>query len=238
MFALYKKELQFYLNNPIGYIILGLFGVFANFLFVKDVFVVGSASMKAFFDILPWLTMIVVPALAMRSFAEEKRTNTLEVLLSLPISETQIVLAKFLAYLTLFALGLALTFVLPVSLYILSGQVGARISLIEVFIGYLGELMLASLAIALSMLFSVKTSNQVVALLSSILVLFFLIVLSTDFVAGFLPLMIQQVLSYLSPITQLESFIKGLLDLRSVYYFISFTAVCLFLTIIDLERRK
>ena len=75
MKALYKKEIQFYLNNPIGYIVIMLFAVFANFLFVKDIFIVGSASLRPFFDILPWLMMVFVPALTMRSLAEEKKNN-------------------------------------------------------------------------------------------------------------------------------------------------------------------
>src|SRR3989344_9699856 len=91
---LYKKELNYYLNNPIGYIVVVLFAVFANFLFVKDIFVIGSVSLRPFFSFLPWLFLVFVPALTMRVLSEEKRINTIEVLLTLPISELQIVLAK------------------------------------------------------------------------------------------------------------------------------------------------
>ena len=92
---LYKKELNYYLNNPIGYIVVVLFAVFANFLFVKDIFVIGSASMRPFFSILPWLFLVFIPALSMRTLSEEKRVNSIEILLTLPVSETQVVLAKF-----------------------------------------------------------------------------------------------------------------------------------------------
>jgi len=132
MKTLYKKELNYYLNNPIGYIILVLFGVFANFLFVKDIFVVGSASMKPFFSFLPWLLLVFIPALTMRIFAEEKRTNTIEVLLTLPVSETQIVLAKFFTLVTVTGLGLILTFGLPLTLSILT-----KVYYPEILIGYL-----------------------------------------------------------------------------------------------------
>src|SRR3990167_478658 len=121
MYTLYKKELGYYLNNPVGYIIVILFGVFANFLFVKDLFLIGTASMKPFFAFIPWLFLIFIPALSMRILSEEKRTNTLETLLTLQISETQIVIAKFLALLTIAAIGLVLTLSLPVSLAVLSG---------------------------------------------------------------------------------------------------------------------
>jgi len=237
MKALFKKEIQFYLNNPLGYITLVLFGVFANFMFVKDIFVYGSASMRPFFEILPWLFMIFIPAISMRLFAEERRTNTLELLLSLPISEMQIVIAKFLATLTMTALGLVLTLGLPISMYALTQQAGARIYLPEVFVGYFGQLLLASGFIAISLFYSVKTKNQIVAFLGSVITLFFLIIFSTDFAASALPQILQEVLNYLSPLTQVDNFIKGVLDIRSLFYFISMSVLFLFLTVIDLEKR-
>lgn len=237
MKALYKKELQFYLNNPIGYIVIILFAVFANFLFVKDIFVMGSASLRPFFDILPWLLMIFVPALTMRSISEEKKTNTLEVLLGLRVSETQIVLSKFLALLTMVGIGLLLTVSLPFSLHFLISNAGSKVYIPEFLTGYFGELLLAAAFIAISLFFSSQTKNQVVAFLLSVITLFFLIVSSTDFVAGVLPRFIYDFVTYISPVTQVSSFVKGVLDLRSIYYFVSFTAIFLILTIIDLERR-
>lgn len=238
MNALYKKELQFYLNNPVGYLVIGLFAVFANFLFVKDIFIYGSASMRPFFDILPWLMMVFIPALTMRALSEEKRTNTLEVLLSLPISETQIVLSKFFALLTLVAIGLALTISLPVSLSFLVSSTGGKIYLPEIFIGYLGELLVAASFIAISLFFSSQTKNQVIAFLSSLLTLFFLVAFSSEFAASMLPAQVQSGLFYMSPVTQVSGFVKGVIDVRAVYYFLSFTGIWLLLTIIDLEKRS
>lgn len=233
MFTLYKKELNYYLNNPIGYIVVVLFAVFANFMYVKDIFAIGSASMRPFFSILPWLLMIFIPALSMRAISEEKRTNTLETLLTLPISETQVVLAKFLALLTLSAFGLALTLGLPISLSFLT-----KIYLPEIIVGYLGVLLTCALFISLTMFFSSLTKNQVVAFLTAVLALFFLIVLATDFLASVLPKFLQDFSSYFSPLYHLQNFVKGVFDLRSVFYFLSFTIVFLFLTIVDLEKRN
>ncbi len=238
MKSLLKKELSFYLNNPLGYIVIILFAVFANFMFVKDIFVVGSASMRPFFDILPWLLMIFIPALTMRMISEEKRTNTMEVLLSLPVSETQIVVSKFIAVWILTLIGFVLTLGLPISMYVLTGQVGGRIYLPEVFVGYLGELLLAASFIAISLFYSSLTKNQILAFLASVITIFFLIIFSTDFVAGVLPPVLQSVLNYLSPIVQLSNFVKGVIDIRSIFYFLSFTALFLFLTVVDLERRN
>lgn len=237
MFPLYKKELRYYLNNPIGYIILVLFAVFANFLFLKDIFLVNSASMRPFFSLIPWLLMIFVPAISMRALAEEKKSNTIEGLLTLPISEIQIVLAKFFSLVTLVAIGLTLTFGLPVSLYIMTRSFMTPIYLPEVFIGYIGILLLASLFISISLFFSSQTKNQVVAFLYSTLFLFVLLVLATDFI-GFLPKVAQDAISYFSPLMQLQNFIKGLIDIRSLVYFVSFSMLFLFLTVIDLEKRE
>ncbi|MCX7881063.1 MAG: ABC transporter permease subunit [Patescibacteria group bacterium] len=230
---LYKKEINYYLSNPIGYLVLILFGVFANFLFIKDIFIVGSASMRGFFGIVPWLLMVFIPALAMRVLSEEKRVNTIEVLLTLPFSETEIVLSKFFALLVLAVIGLFLTMSLPISLSFLS-----KVYLPEIFIGYLGLVFLAGSFISIGVFFSNLTKNQVVAFLSSILLIFFLLVLSTDYFANVLPKFLNDVLIYFSPIFHLQNFVKGVIDLRSVFYFTSLTLVFLFLTIISLEKRK
>ena len=232
MKTLYKKELNYYLNNPIGYIVAILFAVFANFLFIKDIFVVGSASMKPFFSILPWLYLVFVPALTMRTLSEEKRTNTMEVLLTLPVSETQIVLTKFLALSTLLLIALFLTMGLPISLMFLT-----KLYFPEILIGYAGSLIMGAMFIAVSMVFSAFTKNQVVAFLSSVICLFIVLVLGTDFMAGVLPKTILDYLSYFTPMYHFQNFMKGVIDVRSVVYFVSALLFFLFITIVSLEKR-
>lgn len=234
---LIKKELGHFFNNPFGFIILIVFGVFVNFLFVKDLFLIGTVSMRQFFVTVPWVAMIFIPALAMRSLAEEKRLNTIEILRTLPITETQIVLAKFVSLLIISALGLVLTIGLPVSINILGSSVGSTLYLPEVFIGYVGLVAYFAMGLALSMFYSGMTSNQVVALLLSAVTLFVLNLVGTDFVATVLPKAAQDVLVSLSPINHLDVFVKGVLDMRSIFYFVSTTTIFLFLTIIDLEKR-
>lgn len=232
MRALFKKELGYYLKNPLGYIIVILFAVFANFLFIKDIFVVGSASLRPFYNFLPWLFLVFVPALTMRIFSEEKRTNTIEVLLTLPISETQLVIAKFAALSTMVCLGLILTLALPISLSFLT-----KLYFPEIIIGYLGALLMAGLFISISMLFSVYTKNQVIAFLISSICIFILVVLGTDFMSNVLPKFVLDFLNYFTPGYHFQNFIKGVLDLRSVLYFLSGIFLFLFLTIVSLEKR-
>jgi len=238
MFSLYKKELSYYFNNPVGYIVLVLFATFANFLYVKDIFIVGSASMKPFFSFIPWLMMVFIPALTMRSLSEEKRTNTIETLLTLPISETQVVLSKLAAVATVTFIGLLLTMGLPISLYAITSASYGKVYLPEIVVGYFGALLLGMMFTSLSLLFSSLTKSQVVAFLSSVLIFFFLVVLSEEFLASVFPANLLDAMRYFSPVYHLDSFVKGLVDLRAVTYFFTFTLLFTFLTIIDLEKRS
>ncbi|MBI4973353.1 ABC transporter permease subunit [Candidatus Roizmanbacteria bacterium] len=232
MFTLFKKELDYYLNNAVGYIVVILFAVFVNFLYVKDIFLNGSVSMKSFFGIIPWLFLIFIPAITMRAFSEEKRLNTIELLLTLPVSEAQIVIAKFFTYIVLVMLALLLTFSLPASFYYL-----AHIYLPEVIVGYAGAVLMGASFIAIAMYFSTLTKNQIVSFLSSLLVLFVLLGISSDLLSTLLPKFIQDMLVYFSPIYHFQNFAKGIVDLRSVYYFVSIAVLFLFLTVVNLEKR-
>ena len=232
MFTLFKKELDYYLNNAVGYIVVILFAVFVNFLYVKDIFLNGSVSMKSFFGIIPWLFLIFIPAITMRAFSEEKRLNTIEVLLTLPVSEAQIVIAKFFTYIVLVMLALLLTFSLPASFYYL-----AHIYLPEVVVGYVGSVLMGASFIAIAMYFSTLTKNQIVSFLSSLLVLFVLLGISSDLLSTLIPKFIQDILVYFGPIYHFQNFAKGIVDLRSVYYFVSIAVLFLFLTVVNLEKR-
>ena len=116
---LIKKELSFYFKNPLGYIVVCLFAIIANFLFMKDVFLRDDTSMRPFFDMIPFLLLFFVPALAMRVFSEKQKAGTLETLLSLPVKEEIIVLAKFIAVSICFTIAFLLTLSVPISLFFL-----------------------------------------------------------------------------------------------------------------------
>lgn len=233
MKALLKKELDFYLNNPIGYIVVVLFSVFINFFFVKDIFVSSIVSVRPLFNYLPWFLLIFIPALSMRILSEEKRLNTIEILLTLPVKEKTIVLAKFLALVILYSISLFLTSGFVIFLFFFS-----KLSLIEVIVGYIGELLFGASLISLSLYISNKTKNQLIAFFISVLSIFFLIVIASDFMGSVLPRIIIDNLIYFSPVYHLQNFIKGIIDFRSVVYFLSFIFLFLFLTINDLKNRS
>lgn len=232
MVNLFKKELAFYLNNPVGYIVAILFAVFANFLFVKDLFLRGDSSMRYFFEFLPWLTLIFVPAATMRVFAEEKRTNTIEVLLTLPFAELTIVVAKFLAISVFASVSLLLTISIPLALTFIGEPVMS-----EIVVAYVGSVLLIASFTALSVFFSSLTKNQVAAFLSAVIVLFFATLLGTEFLSSSMPQFVQPYLLAVSPMYHYESFLKGLIDARAVFYFLSLVLVFIFLTTVNIEKR-
>ncbi len=221
-----------YLNNPVGYVVPLLFALFANYLFMKDVFVVGSASMKPFFGVIPWLLFIFIPALAIRSFSEEKRTNTIEVLMTLPISEQDVVLAKMLSLLTVTMGALLLTLSVPL---VLGGV--SKLFIPEIVVGYVGLFLLSSSYVAFSVYLSSKISNQIASFLVSVLVLFIATTLSSDFLANILPRFIQDILLFVSPLLHMQNFAKGVVDLRSLFYFVGLSFLFFKLTVMDLQKR-
>lgn len=232
MFTVYKKELGHYFNNPFGYILVILATLIANVLFIRDIYSVGLVSMKPFFLTMYWVTVLLIPALCMRSFAEERKVGTIETLLTLPLMEKEIAWGKFAAVLSLIGSTFILSLVLPFSFALISG-----LHLPELFVGYAGLVLVSGMFSTLSLYISLKTSNQVLAFFISAFILFCLSIISTDILASFIPRFISDLIMPLTPLANLENFMKGIVDLRSVFYFLSFTSVFMYAVIKQLEHR-
>ena len=232
MFNIYKKELRHYFYNPFGYILVVLASLVVNALFIRDIYSVGLVSMRPLFLTMYWVMVLLIPALCMRSFAEERKTGTLEALLTLPLGEKDIVVGKLLAVLSLIGATLMLSLILPVSFAFISG-----LYLPEVSVGYIGLIFVAGLFSTLSLYISLKTSNQVLAFFISALILFCLSIISSDILVSFIPRLVSDLISPLTPLSNLENFMKGIVDLRSVFYFSSFTGVFIYAVIKQLEHR-
>lgn len=232
MFTVYKKELGHYFNNPFGYILVILATLIANVLFIRDIYSVGLVSMKPFFLTMYWVTVLLIPALCMRSFAEERKVGTIETMLTLPLMEKEIAWGKLAAVLSLIGATIILSLVLPISFALISG-----LYLPEVFVGYVGLILVSGLFSTLSLYISLKTSNQVLAFFISAFILFCLSIVSTDILASFIPRFMSDLFMPLTPLANLENFMKGIVDLRSVFYFISFTSVFMYAVIKQLEHR-
>lgn len=230
-----QKELSSFFDSLIAYILLVVFlGIsgFFTWLFGSDIFLIGQATLQPLFSIAYFTLFFFIPALTMRMLAEEKRSGTLELLLTKPVTDWQVISGKFLAALLLIIIALALT--LPY--YITVWAIGP-IDHGAVWCGYLGMILMSMVYIAIGLFASSITNNQIVAFLLALFIgVFFLIifdVLSSNFTGT-----IGQVLSYFSMSSHIDSISRGVIDSRDLLYFLSLAFFGLVLAEASLSKRN
>ncbi len=232
---LVKKELQFYGNSAVAYVVGLMFLLISSvYLFnIRQFVAQDQASLRAYFSIFPFLFSFIIPALTMRTWAEEQRNGTLEVLLTLPFKEIQLVLGKFLALVVLFGGLLVLTLPVPIMVSFL-GHFDFGVIAGE----YLGMFLLGMAEIALGIYISSLSKNQVVAFLLTTAIA--LVLTLIDQIGRFteLPGFVVLLLQYLSFGYHSESFIKGIVDSRDLVFFLTITAFFLFLNERQLVLKK
>jgi ABC-2 type transport system permease protein len=230
-----KRELSSFFDSLIAYIMLVLFLGFSGFftwLLGSDVFLVGQASLESFFSIAYWTLFFFIPALTMRLLAEERKTGTIELLLTKAVTDREVVVGKFLSTLLLVMIALIFTFPYVVTL----ANIG-NIDVGQVLCGYLGLFLLSAMYTSIGLYASSITSNQIVAFLTALFVgLFFHIIFGT--LAGQFTGRIGQVFQALSVASHFESISRGVLDTRDLIYFISIIIIGLFLAELSLTKRK
>ena len=230
-----KRELDSFFDSLIAYIMLVLFLGFSGFftwILGADVFLVGQASLESFFNVAFWTLFFFIPALTMRLLAEEKKTGTIELLLTKAVTDRQVVFGKFLS--TFILVLIALLFTIP---YVITLANLGDIDTGEIFCGYLGLLLMSGMYISIGLYASSITGNQIVAFLASLFIgLFFHIIfgaLASQF-SGWL----GQVFNALSLNNHFESISRGVLDTRDLLYFFSIMAIGLFLAELSLTKRN
>jgi ABC-2 type transport system permease protein len=235
IWILTKREFRSFFDSLIAYIMLVLFlGIsgFFTWLFGTDVFLIGQASLRAFFSIAYWTLFFFIPALTMRLLAEEIRSGTIELLLTRAITDRQVIVGKFLS--TFLLIVVALVFTVPYVITI--GSIG-NLDLGEVACGYLGLLLMSGAYISIGLWASSITRNQIVAYLLSLFIGFFFHMLfgmlSTTF-SGFL----GQLFNSLSMRDHFDSISRGVLDSGDLIYFLSLIILGLFLAEISLKKRN
>ncbi|NQD36987.1 ABC transporter permease subunit [Permianibacter sp. IMCC34836] len=237
--TLFRRELGSYFATPLALVFVVIFlvmsGVFA-FEFGKF-YDRNQADLLAFFSFHPWLYLFLVPAVAMRTWAEERRSGTLELLMTLPITLWQAVLAKFLAAWALLALALALTFPMWLSVNYLGDPDNGVIAA-----AYVGSLLMAGAFLAIGTCLSAATRSQVVAFILTVVLCFVFVLagfpLVLNWVAGWLPKLLVDAIANLSFLTHFDSISKGVLDFRDVFFFLSFMVAWLIATAIVLDMKK
>jgi len=199
--------------------------------FTKDLFVVGLVTMRGVFDLLPLMLMFFIPAMTMRTFSDEKKSGTLELLLTKPVSDLDIVTGKFLAVLAFTGITLVPTLVYMITLAFLG-----PLSISTVLTSYLALLLMSSMFISIGIFCSSLTEYQVVAFIVGFFILLPFILLNKVLV--FLPASLASFFEYISADFHYQNIAKGVLDTRSIIYFISGTAVFIVLTLTSLAKRK
>ena len=237
--VIFKREFQGYFSTPIAYVFMGVFvalaGVFS--MYIGGFFIRAQADLTVFFGFHPWLYLFLIPALAMRLWAEERRAGTIELLLTLPVTMTQAVLGKFLAAWLFTAVALALTFPVWITVNYLGDPDNGVI-----FAGYLGSLLMAGAYLAIGSCISALTRNQVIAFVVSAAVCLLFVLsgypLVLDVFSAWAPRFLVETVSSFSFLGHFEDIVKGVIDLRDFVYFASLIALWLFVNVLALEANK
>ncbi|RKZ85769.1 MAG: ABC transporter permease [Candidatus Parabeggiatoa sp. nov. 1] len=239
IWVLFKRELTSYFATPIAYVFIVIFlflsGIFTFYL--GNFFAREQADLLPFFTFHPWLYLFLIPALSMRLWAEERKSGTIELLLTLPITITEVVMGKFLAAWAFTAIALAFTFPMWISVNYLGHPDNAVI-----MAGYIGSLLMAGAFLAIGACMSALTKNQVIAFVVTVVVCFAFILsgfpMVLDFFSGWAPQIIVETISSFSFLTHFSAITKGVIDVRDLIYFFSIIAFWLFATAILIEMKK
>lgn len=232
MWAIYKREMSSYFTTPIGYIFISVFLAASGALFAATTLFAMSADTTSYFSYLLFLFVVLLPLLTMKSFSEERKQKTEQLLLTAPITLIGMVVAKYLAALTLFV-GSQL--VASLAIIILSGYAQLRVATI---LGSLFALILVGAAfIAVGLFVSALTENQLAAAIGTvgILLLFLLISVGNSYIDSYV---VRFILSCLSIWSRFQNFAQGIFDVSGLFYYLSVTAVFLFLTVCVYDKRR
>jgi len=230
------RELGAFFYSPIAYVVLTIFLVLSGFFFAQETFRPGGeASLRPLFgNTMPLILVFVLPLLAMRLISEEFRSGTIETLMTAPVTDLEVVLGKFLGVGVFYLILLATTLVYAVIIAIYG-----PLDLLLLICNYIGLILLGGLYLSVGLLFSATTRNQIIAGLTSLVVLLVFTLLA-DYLAGqvekwaWLRVLLQQ----LSIFSHYRDIVRGRLDLGHVVFFITTTGLCLFLTTKVLESRR
>lgn len=237
--AIFKRELKSYFESPVAYVFIVIFLLATTgcTFFISRFFENRAATLESFFVWHPWLYLFLVPAVGMRLWSEERKSGTIELLFTLPVTMWQALAGKFFAAWLFLGIALFLTFPMVVTVgYLGSPDYGIILS------SYLGSFLLAGGFLAVTCLFSAMTKNQVISFVLSVVACFAMLMLGvgvfTDFLNRFFPVWLSESISAFSFFTHFQGFQRGLIDSRDLVFFISIIAFMLAANAVVLERKK
>jgi ABC-2 type transport system permease protein len=237
--TIFRRELRSYFATPVAYVFIVIFllmsGAFT--FYMGDFYERGQADLQPFFMFHPWLYLFLVPAVSMRMWAEERKSGTIELLLTLPVTLWQAVSGKFLAAWAFIAIALVLTFPIWLTVNYLGDPDNGVI-----FASYLGSLLMAGAFLAIGSCISATTRNQVVAFILTVVACFLLLLagfpLVLDVFRAIAPQGVVDAIAGLSFLTHFTSISKGVIDLRDLIYFVLMTGVWLYATAVVIDMKK
>ena len=237
--AIYKRELRAYFATPLAYVFIVIFIALnaASTFYFGSFFDRGQADLQPMFGFHPWLYLFLIPALAMRLWAEERKSGTIEVLMTLPVSTSQAVAGKFLAAWAFSCIALALTFPLWITVnYLGDPDNGVIVA------SYVGSMLMAGAYLAIGSFVSALTRNQVIAFVIGAAVIFLFMLSSLEIVLavfqGWAPAFVTDFVQSLSFLTHYDAVIRGLIDVRDLIFFLSVMGIFLFANIIMVDLKR
>ncbi len=237
--AILKRELYGYFSTPLAYVFIVIFlfltGIFSFYL--GAFYERGQADLEPFFRFHPWLYLFLIPAIAMRLWSEERKSGTIELLMTLPVSITDAVLGKFLAAWCFTAMALLLTF----PMWLTVNYLGEPDNTV-IFASYIGSLLMAGGYLAVGSCISALSRSQVIAFVISVVICFLFILsgfpLVLDFFQGWAPQAFIEVIASISFLTHFDAIKKGVIDLRDVIYYLVFISFWLYANVVVIDARK
>ncbi|MCY4641799.1 MAG: ABC transporter permease subunit [Gammaproteobacteria bacterium] len=237
--TIFRRELGSYFATPVAYVFIVIFLIMSGALtfYLGHLYERGQADLNPFFQFHPWLYLFLVPAIAMRLWAEERKTGSIELLMTLPVSTGQAVVGKFLAAWVFIGIAVALTFPLWITVNYLGNPDNGVI-----FTAYLGSYLMAGGFLAIGACISAATRNQVIAFIITVVICFVFLLAGSPLVLNFfkawIPQNIVDALSSLSFLTHYASIARGVIDVRDVIYFVSLIGCWLYANALVVDMKK
>ena len=237
--TIFRRELGSYFATPVAYVFIVIFLIMSGALtfYLGHLYERGQADLNPFFQFHPWLYLFLVPAIAMRLWAEERKTGSIELLMTLPVSTGQAVVGKFLAAWVFIGIAVVLTFPLWITVNYLGNPDNGVI-----FTAYLGSYLMAGGFLAIGACISATTRNQVIAFIITVVICFVFLLAGSPLVLNFfkawIPQNIVDALSSLSFLTHYASIARGVIDVRDVIYFVSLIGCWLYANALVVDMKK
>ena len=233
VYTILKKEFFTYFNSPAGYIFITVFLVLSSWFYMRSLFIFNQADMRSFFTTIPWILLLLVPAVSMKMWAEERKLGTVELLLTWPVKDWESVLGKFLGSLAFVLVAMLGSLVIPIILSTIGNPDWGAI-----IVSYIGAFLLAATYLAIGLWSSSITDNQIVAFIIGIAIMFVLFMMGSDAVLLFAPEGLGTFFRYLSLGTHFDSISRGVIDSRDILYYFSMIGFFLFLNVKTIQERN